>query len=64
VSVQDTHLEASKGNHVFEDKKPHKFEKHSKEKGKSKKIATMKKNESKKPTCSHYEKKGHDEKNC
>jgi hypothetical protein len=27
VSVQATHLEASKGKHVFEDKKPHKFEK-------------------------------------
>jgi hypothetical protein len=27
VSVQDTHLEASKGKHVIEDKNPHKFEK-------------------------------------
>ena len=43
VSVQYNHLEASKGKHVFEDKKPHKFEKKSKGKGKSKKSTTVKK---------------------
>jgi len=52
VSVQNTHFEASKGKHVFEDKKPHKFEKQLKGKGKSKKSAIVKKDEEK-PTCSH-----------
>jgi hypothetical protein len=33
VSVQATHLEASKGKHMFEDKKPHKFEKNRRENG-------------------------------
>ena len=65
VSVQATHLEASKGNHVFEDvsKKPHKFEKQSKEKGKSKKTTTMKKDEDN-PICSHYKKQGREEEKC
>jgi hypothetical protein len=42
VSVQATHLEASKGKHVIEDKKPYKFEKKPKGKWKSKKSATVK----------------------
>jgi hypothetical protein len=37
VSVQATHLEVSKGKHVIEYKKPHKFEKKLKGKRKSKK---------------------------
>jgi hypothetical protein len=66
ISVQATHHEANKGKHVFEDVsgEPHEFKEQLKEKGKSKKIATVKKDEEKKPTCSHYEKKGHDEKHC
>jgi hypothetical protein len=66
VSVQATHLEASKGNHVVEDVlvEPHEFEEKLKEKGKSKKTATMKKDEKKNPICSHCEKKRHDEKHC
>jgi hypothetical protein len=66
VSIHTTYLEANKGKHVFEDvsEKPHGFKNHSKGKGKSKKITTMKKDEEKKPTSSHYEKKGNDEKHC
>ena len=41
------------------DKKPSKLEEKSKDKGKGKKIATMKK-EGEKPTCSHCKKEGHD----
>jgi hypothetical protein len=37
VSIQDTHLEASKGKHVSKDKKPYMFEKKPKGKWKSKK---------------------------
>ena len=37
VSVQATHLEASKGKHVSKDKKPYMFEKKPKGKWKSKK---------------------------
>jgi hypothetical protein len=42
VSVQATHLEASKGKHASKDKKPLKFEKKPKGKWKSKKSTTMK----------------------
>jgi hypothetical protein len=63
VSVQATHLEASKGKHVFEDKKPHKFEKKLKGKRKSKKSTKVKKDEEK-PTCSHCKRKGHEEAKC
>jgi hypothetical protein len=54
VSVQATHLEASKGKHVFEDmsKKSYKFKKQLNGKGKSKKISTLKKDEEK-HTCSN-----------
>jgi hypothetical protein len=54
--VQATHLEDSKGKHVFEDKKPHKFEKQLKGKMKSKKSTTLKKAEER-PTCSHCKRK-------
>jgi hypothetical protein len=66
VSVEDTHLETGKGKHVVEDvsKEPREFEEQSKGKGKSKKTTTMKKDEERKPTRSHYDKKGHDEKHC
>jgi hypothetical protein len=60
VLVQATHLEASKGKHVIEDKKPYKFEKKPKGKWKSKKLATVKQ-AGERPTCSHYKKKGHEE---
>jgi hypothetical protein len=63
VSVQATHLEGNKGKHVFEDKKPHKFEKKSKEKRKSKKLTTVKKDEER-PTCSHCKRKVHEEEKC
>jgi hypothetical protein len=42
VSIQATHLEASKGKHASEYKKPFKFEKKPKDKWKSKKSATLK----------------------
>ena len=45
---------------MIEDKKPHKFEKKSKGKWKSKKLATIKKFEER-PTCSHYKRKGDEE---
>jgi len=62
VSVQATHIEAKKGKHVEDvSQKPHEFKEKSKEKGKSNKTTTMKKDEKKNPTCSHYEKKGHHE---
>jgi hypothetical protein len=65
VSVQATHLEANKGKHVEDvSEEPHEFEEQSKGKGKSKKTTTVKKDEEKNPTCSHCEKKGHDEKHC
>lgn len=57
VSVQVIHLEASKGKHVLEDKKPHEFEKNSKGKWKSRKSTTIKKSEEK-PTCPHCKRKG------
>jgi hypothetical protein len=56
VYVQATHMEASKGKHVIEDKKPYKFEKEPKGKWKSKKSATIKKSQQR-PTCSHCKKK-------
>jgi hypothetical protein len=45
VSVQATHLEASKGKHAIKDKNPYKFEKKSKGKWKSKKSTTVKQDE-------------------
>jgi hypothetical protein len=60
VSLQYTHLEDSKGNHVIEDTKPYKLEKKLKGKWKSKKSTTVKQAEDK-PTCSHCKKKGHEE---
>jgi hypothetical protein len=63
VSVQSTYLEASKGKHVIEDKKPYKFEKKPKKKWKSKKSAIVKQVEGR-PTCSHCKKKGHEESQC
>jgi len=63
VSVQATHLDASKGKHAIEDKKPHKFEKKPKGKWKSKKSTIVKKAEEK-PTCSHCKRKGHEEAQC
>jgi hypothetical protein len=63
VTVQSTHLEASKGKHVFEDKKPHKFDKQSKGKMKSKKSTAMNKSKEK-PKFSHYKRKGHKEIEC
>jgi hypothetical protein len=60
VSVQATHLETIKGKHVFEDKKPQKFEKYSKGKWKSKKSTKVEKFEYK-PTFSHCKMKGHEE---
>jgi hypothetical protein len=56
VSVQATHLEASKGKHVIEDKNPYKFEKKLKGKWKSKTLAIVKQVEER-PTCSHYRKR-------
>ena len=63
-SVQATHIEASKGKHGFKDmsKETHEFEKKSKGRGKSKKIATMKNEE--KPKCSHCKRKRHDKDHC
>jgi hypothetical protein len=63
VSVQATHLEASKGKHASEDKNPFKYEKKPKDKWKSKKSATTKQVEVR-PTCSHCKKKGHEESQC
>jgi hypothetical protein len=60
VSVQDTHLEASKGKRASEDKKPFKFEKKLKGKWKSKKSATMNQFEGK-TTCYHCHRKGQEE---
>ena len=57
VSVQATHLEASKGKHVIEDKKPYQFQRKPKGKWKSKKSTTINKVEGT-PTCSHCKKKG------
>ena len=50
VSIQPTHLEASKGKHASEDKKPFKFEKKMKGKWKIKKSTTLKQDEGR-PTC-------------
>jgi hypothetical protein len=63
VLVQTNHLEASKGKHMFIDKMPHKFEKSSKGKWKSKKLFIVKKDEEK-PTCSHCKRRGHEEAQC
>jgi hypothetical protein len=63
VSIQETHLEDRKGKLVIEDKKPHKFEKKSKGRWKSKKSTTVKKVEEK-PTCSRCKRKGHEESQC
>jgi hypothetical protein len=64
-SIQATHYESNKGNYVEDiSEEPHEFEKQLKEKGKSKKMTTVKKDEENNPTCSHCEKKGHDEKHC
>ena len=60
VSVQATHLEASKGKHVVEDKKTYNFEKKSKGKWKSKKSTTVKQVEGI-PRSSHYKNEGHEE---
>jgi hypothetical protein len=59
VSFQATHIEFNNGKHVVEDvsKDPHEFEKLRKEKGKSKKKTTVKKNEKNNPTSSLYENK-------
>jgi hypothetical protein len=45
VFVQATHIDASKGKHVSEDKKPYKFEKKLECKWKSKKSTTVKQDE-------------------
>ena len=50
--VQATHVEASKGKHVIQDKKPQKFENKSKGKWKNKKLSMVKRDEEK-PTCHH-----------
>jgi hypothetical protein len=63
VSIQAMHLEASKGKHVREYKRPYTFEKKSKGKWKSKKSTTVKQAE-KRHTCSHCKKKGHEESQC
>jgi hypothetical protein len=63
VLVEATHLQASKGKYMSKDKKPHKFEKKSKGKWKSKKSMTVKKVEEK-PTCPHCKRKGHEEALC
>jgi hypothetical protein len=63
VLLQDTHLEASKGKHVNEYKKPFKFKKKPKGKWKSKKSYIVKKFEGR-TTCSHCNKKGHEESQC
>ena len=60
VLVQSTHLEASKGKYVIEDTEPYKFEKKLKGKWKSKKSTTVNQAEGR-PTCSHCNKKGHEE---
>ena len=63
VSVQGTHLEASKGKPGVEgmSKNPPKFEKQSKgKKEKGKKTMTVKKG-TEELTCTHSQKKGHEE---
>jgi hypothetical protein len=45
VLIKDTHMEASKGKHVREDKNPFKFNKKLKGKWKSKKSSTVKQDE-------------------
>jgi hypothetical protein len=50
VSIQATHLEASKGKNASECKNPFKFKKKPKGKWKRNKLATMKKVEGR-PTC-------------
>jgi len=63
VSIQATHLEASKGKHASEDNNPFKYKKNPKGKWKSKRSTTMKQAEGR-PTCSHCKKKGHEESLC
>ena len=65
VSIQVTHIEAKKGKHDVEymSKEPHEFEEQQKGKWKNKKTNTVNKDEENQPTCSHCEKKGHDENN-
>jgi hypothetical protein len=63
VFLQATHMEASKGKHAIEDKKPYKFEKKPKGKWKSKTSTTVKQVEGR-LTCSHCKKKGHEESQC
>jgi hypothetical protein len=63
LSVQATHLEASKGKHVIKDKNPYKFEKKPKGKWKSKNSSLVNKFEGR-PTSSHCKKKGHEESQC
>ncbi|XP_059064618.1 uncharacterized protein LOC131856732 [Cryptomeria japonica] len=65
VCVQATHLELrGKGSFIDKsDKKTSKSKKKSQNKGKGKKIATVKK-EGEKPTCSHCKKEGHDDSRC
>jgi hypothetical protein len=65
VSIQATHMEANKGKYVGDEiEEPHEFVEQLKGKGKSKKTTMVKKDEESKPTCSHYDKKGHDKKHC
>ena len=63
VSVQATHLE-SRGKGSFIDNFDNDVKKSSKvvEKGKGKKVATVKKDE--KLSCTHCDRKGHDEEHC
>jgi hypothetical protein len=60
VSVQATHMEASKGKHATKVKNPFKLENKPKGKWKSKKSTTVNKVKGI-PTCFHYKKKGHEE---
>jgi hypothetical protein len=63
VCVQETNIELGGRNIVFRSTK----EVHTNEfkrKGKEKKVATMKKEEEEKPTCSHCQRKGHKEEKC
>ena len=66
VSMQVTHLEASKCKPSVEgmSKRPPRFKKQLKgEKGKGKREATVMKN-NEESTCSHFQKKGHEETQC
>jgi hypothetical protein len=63
ILIQDTHMEVSKGKYVIEDMKLHKFENKLKVKWKSKKLATIKKDE-KNPTCSLCTTRRHGDSQC